>query len=188
MPHTRPDRVGIGVIFEDREQNISKPTTNLMYTLFRFIFSLAILTISRLKTQLDYARLHTRHTPLPHRQSLAKNPQKNARSRCVCDPTALALSHALPLPLALSLLLSLSLSVLLLPSSASHHLVATPRRDLEIAVVAHYRKDAAEVERTWIKRRGRCERLFCCYDGFWHPRPEEASGKVHPDANQLGAN
>jgi hypothetical protein len=114
---------------------------------FRFIFSLAILTISRLKTQLDYARLHTRHKPLPHRQSLAKNPQKNARSRCVCDPTALALSHALTLPLALSLLLSLSLSVLLLPSSASHHLVATPRRDLEIAVVAHYRKDAAEVER-----------------------------------------
>ena len=34
VAHTRPDRVGIGVIFEhhrggrDREQNISKPTTN----------------------------------------------------------------------------------------------------------------------------------------------------------------
>ena len=42
-------------------------------------------------------------------------------------------------------------------------------------------EDSAMVERTWINRRGGLERFFCCYDGFWHPRPEDPSGKVHPD-------
>ena len=119
-----------------------------MYTLFFSIYffsgnphNLAAQNPTRLRTP-----PHAPHTPPTPPIAREKSTKKCTLSLRLRPNRARALA-ALTLPLALSLLLSLSLSVLLLPSSASHHLVATPRRDLEIAVVAHYRKDAAEVER-----------------------------------------